>query len=179
MLLDVIRYSSDYELIGIFWGKLGKFGMLSGEYNVTLDDTGRIALPHSLREILEKDKVVLTKGADSCLWLYSVRQWEEQEELIFSTTNRYSSKGRIMLQHFIGPKKTLDMDKQGRILIPPTLRDHAGLSKECVVLGQRDYVEIWAVDRYRTHLDASVDDFKAGLEELGNKIMMMKDVGNE
>jgi len=153
--------------------------MLSGEYNVTLDDTGRIALPHSLREILEKDKVVLTKGADSCLWLYSVRQWEEQEQLIISTTNRYSSKGRIMLQHFIGPKKTLDMDKQGRILIPPTLRDHAGLSKDCIVLGQCDYVEIWAVDRYRAHLEASVDDFKAGLEELGNKIMIMKDVGSD
>jgi MraZ protein len=152
--------------------------MLSGEYNVTLDDTGRIALPHSLREILEKDKVVLTKGADSCLWLYSVRQWEEQEQLIISTTNRYSSKGRIMLQHFIGPKKTLDMDKQGRILIPPTLRDHAGLSKDCIVLGQCDYVEIWAVDRYRAHLEASVDDFKAGLEELGDKIMMIKDVGS-
>jgi len=156
-----------------------KIGILSGEYNVTLDDTGRIALPHCLREILEKDKVVLTKGADSCLWLYSVQQWDEQEEFIINTTNRYSSKGRIMLQHFIGPKKTLDMDKQGRILIPPTLRDHAGLSKECIVLGQYDYVEIWAEDRYRAHLEASVDDFKAGLEELGGKIMMIKDVGND
>ena len=153
--------------------------MLSGEYNVTLDDTGRIALPHSLREILEKDnKVVLTKGADSCLWLYSVHQWEEQEEFIISTTNRYSSKGRIMLQHFIGPKKILDMDKQGRILIPPTLRDHAGLSKECIVLGQYDYIEIWAEDRYRAHLEASEDDFKAGLEELGGKTMLIKGLGS-
>jgi len=152
--------------------------MLSGEYNVTLDDAGRIALPHCLREILEKDKVVLTKGADSCLWLYSVRQWEEQENFIIRTTNRYSQKGRTILQHFIGPKKTLDMDKQGRILIPPTLREHAGLLKECIVLGQYDYVEIWAEDRYRTHLEASVDDFKAGLEELGGKIMMIKDLGD-
>jgi len=153
--------------------------MLSGEYNVTLDDTGRIALPHGLREILEKDKVVLTKGTDSCLWLYSIRQWEEQEEFIISTTNRYSPKGSKILRHFIGPKKILDMDKQGRILIPPTLRDHAGLSKECIVLGQYDYVEIWAEDRYRAYLEASVDDFKAGLEELGGKIMMMKDLDND
>ncbi|MDR0456981.1 MAG: division/cell wall cluster transcriptional repressor MraZ [Treponema sp.] len=153
--------------------------MLSGEYNVTLDDAGRIALPHCLREILEKDKVVLTKGADSCLWLYNVRQWKEQEEFIIGTTNRYSSEGRIMLQHFIGPKKTLDMDKQGRILIPPPLRDHAGLSKECIVLGQYDYVEIWAEDRYRTHLEASVNAFKAGLEKLGDRIMMTKDLGDD
>jgi len=154
--------------------------MLSGEYNVTLDDTGRIALPHGLREALEKDKVVLTKGADDyCLWLYSVQQWDEQEEFIIRTTNRYSSRGRTMLQHFIGPKKILDMDKQGRILIPPTLRDHARLSKECIVLGQYDYIEIWAVDLYRKHLEASVDDFKAGLEELGSKIMMKKDVDSD
>jgi len=144
--------------------------MLSGEFIVTLDDTGRIALPRCLRDELKKDQVVLTKGADDCLWLYPVAEWEEQEKLIVNATSRYSKQGRIMLQHFIGPQKKLDMDKQGRILIPPTLRDHAGLTKDCIILGQYDYIEIWAEDRYRTHLQSSVDDFKAGLEELGAKI---------
>jgi MraZ protein len=144
--------------------------MLSGEYSVTLDDTGRIALPRSLRDALEKGQVVLTKGADDCLWLYPAEQWEEQKRIIVEATNRYSKQGRILMQHFIGPEKYLDMDKQGRILIPPPLRDHAGLSRDCIILGQFDYVEIWAEDRYRAHLQSSVDDFKAGLEELGAKI---------
>jgi len=144
--------------------------VLSGEYIVTLDDTGRIAIPRPLRDDLEKDQVVLTKGADDCLWLYTAAEWEEQEKLIVNATSRYSKQGRIMLQHFIGPQKKLDMDKQGRIVIPPTLRDHAGLTKDCIILGQYDYVEIWAEDRYRVHLQSSVDDFKVGLEELGAKI---------
>jgi len=144
--------------------------MLSGEYNVTLDDTGRIALPRCLRDVLEKGQVVLTKGADSCLWLYPAEQWKEQEQIILKTTNRYSKEGRIIMQHFIGPQKELDMDKQGRILIPPTLRDHAGLSRECIILGQYDYVEIWAEDRYRAHLQSSTDVLNAGLEELGAMI---------
>ena len=160
------------EFYGEFWGKL--VNTLSGEYDATLDDTGRIALPRCLRDVLEKDKVVLTKGADPCLWLYPAQQWEEQEEIIVNATNRYSSRGRIMLQHFIGPKKDLDMDKQGRILIPPTLRDHAGLTRDCIVLGQRDYVEIWAKDRYYAHLESSVNDFKEGLEELGDMISRKK-----
>ena len=152
--------------------------MLSGEFSVTLDGTGRIALPRRLRDILEKDKVVLTKGADSCLWLYSAAEWDEQEQLIVSTTNRYSARDRIIWQHFIGPKQELEIDKQGRILIPPTLRDHAGLSKDCIILGQRDYVEIWAEDRYREHLEAGKEDFKAGLEELGNRIMTERNFGS-
>ena len=152
--------------------------MLSGESNVTLDETGRIVLPRKLRDILEKDKVVLTKGADSCLWLYTAAQWDEQEDLIVRTTNRYSARDRMLWQHFIGPKQELEIDRQGRILIPPTLRDHAGLEKNCIVLGQRDYVEIWAEDRYRAHLEAGKDDFKAGLEELGGRIMMERNLGN-
>ena len=159
---------------------MGKFGdnweiMLSGEYNVTLDDTGRIALPRNLRDELEKGQVVLTKGADDCLWLYTADEWEEQKRIIIEGTNRYSKQGRILMQHFIGPEKYLDMDKQGRILIPPTLRDHAGLAKDCIILGQINYLELWAEDRYRAHLQSSVDDFKAGLEELGAKI---KERGN-
>jgi MraZ protein len=145
--------------------------MLSGEYGATLDDTGRIALPCDLRGgELEKGQVVLTKGPDSCLWLYPVEEWKEQERLILTNTNRYSKEGREIMRNFIGPQKYLYMDKQWRILIPPTLRDHAGLSKNCIILGQYDYVEIWADDRYRAHMQSNVDVLNAGLEKLGAKI---------
>jgi len=146
--------------------------MLSGEYSVTLDDTGRIALPRDLRDELEKGQVVLTKGPDSCLWLYPAEQWKEQERLILRNTNRYSPEGREIMRNFIGPQKYLDMDRQGRILIPPTLRDHAGLSKDknCIILGQYDYIELWTEDRYRTHMESNVDVLNAGLEKLGARI---------
>ena len=144
--------------------------MLSGEYSVTLDDTGRIALPRDLRDELERGQVVLTKGPDSCLWLYPAEEWKEQERLILRNTNRFSTEGREIMRNFIGPQKYLDMDRQGRILIPPTLRDHAGLSRECIILGQYDYLEIWAEDRYRAHMQSNADVLNAGLEKLGARI---------
>ena len=151
--------------------------MLSGEFGVTLDDTGRIVFPRRLRDILVAGKVMLTKGADSCLWLFTIEQWEQFEKTIYSTTNQFSARGRRQRQHFIGPRQELEIDRHGRILIPPTLRDHAGLTKECIVLGQVDYIEIWDEDRYKAYLNASEEDFKAGLEEIG-ALMKEKDLGS-
>ena len=141
--------------------------MFGGEFNVTLDDTGRISLPRRLRDLLQTEKVVLTKGADTCIWLYAADHWNFQEEIIVSSTDHFSARGRRQRQHFIGSRQELDIDRHGRILIPPTLRDHAGLSRECIVLGQVDYIEIWDEDRYKAYLNASEEDFKAGLEEIG------------
>jgi MraZ protein len=136
--------------------------MLSGEYSVTLDETGRIVFPRKLRDILDTGKVKVTKGADSCLWLFTLEQWGVFEKTIYSTTDQFSARGRRQRQHFIGGMQPVDIDSHGRILIPPTLRDHAGLSKECIVFGQVDYIEIWDKERYKAYLDASEDDFKAG-----------------
>jgi MraZ protein len=151
--------------------------MLSGEYSVTLDDTGRIALPRKLRDFLSAGKIMLTKGADSCLWMFTLEQWELFEKTIYSTTDQFSARGRRNRQQFIGPKQELDIDRQGRILIPPTLRDHAGLCKECIVLGQVDYIEIWDDERYKAYLRTSEEDFKAGLEEIGAVIKRERESG--
>jgi len=148
--------------------------MLSGQDNITLDDTGRIALPRRLRDTLKEDKVVLTFGADPCLWLFTMEQWKVQEEVIISTTNAFSSRSRSVRQYFIGSKEELTIDKQGRILIPPPLREHAGLTKECKIFGQVEYWEIWSVDRFKAYLEAKKPDLEAGFEELGVEIERRK-----
>jgi len=154
--------------------------MLSGEFAVTLDDMGRISLPRRLRDIVEKSKIVLLKGADPCLWLYTADQWETREQAIIDANreNPFSSNGRRMRQHFIGSMQPVDIDKQGRILVPPTLREYAGLSKECLVMGQYDYIEIWAEDRYKQYLEATEEDFRAGLEKLSIPRANGKDLGD-
>ncbi|MDR1857886.1 MAG: division/cell wall cluster transcriptional repressor MraZ [Treponema sp.] len=151
--------------------------MFGGEYSVTFDDTCRISLPRRLRDALGTDKVVLTKGEDRCLWLFTPEHWKEKEITIVSSTNPFSAQGRYITRHFIGPKQELDIDRQGRILVPPSLRDFAGLSKECVVLGQPNYIEIWDKDRYEAYLAASEDDFSAASEELGARIMKDRNLG--
>jgi MraZ protein len=151
--------------------------MFGGEFSVTLDDTCRLSLPRRLRDVLGTDKVILTKGEDRCLWLFTPEHWKEKELTIVGSTNPFSAQGRYITRHFIGPKQELDVDRQGRILIPPSLRDFAGLVKDCIVLGQYDYIEIWDEGRYKAYLDASEDDFRAASEELGARIMKDRDVG--
>ena len=151
--------------------------MLSGEYNVTLDDTGRIALPRKLRDILDMDKVVLTRGADECLWLYPPEQWDLFQKDVFDATDQFTREGRRQRLRFIGSRQDVDIDRQGRILIPPSLREHAGLSKSCVVLGQIDYIEIWDEDRYKAYLDADNEAFWSDLEKLHAKIKQKKEMG--
>ena len=152
--------------------------MLSGEYSVTLDDTCRICLPRRLRDVLETDKIILTKGEDRCLWLFTVERWKLQEKTIVDSTNPFSAQGRYITRHFIGPSQELDIDKQGRILIPPALRDFARLSRDCIVLGQYDYIEIWAEDRYKAYLEVSEEDFRTASEDLGARIMKERELGH-
>jgi MraZ protein len=149
--------------------------MLTGEYDVLLDDTGRIALPRRLRDVLGKDKVILTKGSNVfCLWLYGIEQGREMLKIVNEITNPFSERDGDV-RRLLGAAQELDIDRQGRILIPPTLRDFAGLNRKCLVLGQFDFIEIWDEERYKNHWNTRNNEFKASSEELGVKIMKKRD----
>jgi MraZ protein len=152
--------------------------MQGNETYITLDDTGRFALPRRLRDTLKDDILVLTKGAETSLWLYTMAQWKVMEDVILQETNPFSPRGRLMRQYFIGSKEEITIDKQGRIVISPVLRDHAQLSKECTIFGQGDYTEIWSSDRFKAHLASHQDDFDLGLVELGDGIMKKRNQDN-
>jgi len=151
--------------------------MFGGEFSITLEDTGRIALPRRIRDLLENDKVVITKGLDRCLWMYTTAEWEKLESQIIRGTNPFNDEDRALIQRIIGPNHEIDVDRHGRVLIPPPLRIFAGLNKDCIVLGQYNYIEIWALDRYEAHLEASEEEFKAARRKLGDRIMRERDLG--
>ena len=148
---------------------------LTGEFRITLDDKNRLSLPARLRSALADIKLHLTQGLDDCLWLYPDDEWKKLEKTIMDTTNSFRSKDRNIRRRIIGPRQDVEIDKQGRIPVPPSLREFAGLSKDCVVLGQYDYIEIWAEDRYRAYLTANEEDFISGSEELGDLLKGNKD----
>ena len=124
---------------------------LSGDYEVTLDEAGRIAIPRYLRTILEKDQVVLTRGPNHCLWLYTAEDWKERLKTIVRIADPDTALGRDIRRQYIGSAHPLDMDKQGRILVPPSLREYAGLSRDCMVVGNHDYIEIWDKEQHKAY----------------------------
>ena len=151
---------------------------LTGEFRVTLDEKGRISLPASLRKILDEKSLFLTESTDNCLWLYPSGEWKEMLKNIMDNTDPFSAKSRHIRRHIIGPSQEVEIDKAGRIPVAQSLRDFAGLLKDCVVLGQVEYIEIWAEEKYRAYKEASNEELIAGSEELSGIIRRKRGIEN-
>lgn len=137
--------------------------MLKGTYNQSMDVKGRMAFPAKLREIIG-ERFVVTKGLDGCLFVYSLEEFEVRAEKIKALP---MAKARNLQRTFMANAVEVEADKQGRILIPQTLREIAELEKEIVVAGVSDRCEIWDKQKW-DELNNSVDDemMMSALEEL-------------
>jgi MraZ protein len=143
---------------------------LNGEYRITLDDKGRLSLPAKIRSVLEDQVYMLTKGPDGCLWLYPMAEWNELMEKVRNFSTAFSAEFRALRRRLIGPAQDVELDKAGRIPIPQTLREYADLARDCIVLGQDDFVEIWNADRYRLYDGGSDGDVDIAYEKLDHAL---------
>jgi MraZ protein len=118
--------------------------MLIGEYQHNIDPKGRLFMPVRLREELG-ERFIATKGLDNCLFVYSPEEWHRLEEKIRALP---LSKSRNLQRFFFAGAAELEADKQGRVLIPQNLREYASLSKDAIITGGADHVEIWDKQRW-------------------------------
>lgn len=153
------------------WLKVAKSGektkeMFKGEYNHTIDPKGRLIVPVKLRDELGENFVV-TKGLDGCLWMFDNAQWNEVEASIKAMPFTLKE-ARVMSRFIIAGAADGELDKQGRVLIPPNLREYADLEKDVVLAGVGSRVEIWSKERYESASDfGDVDAMAEKLVELG------------
>ncbi len=113
--------------------------MLIGEYQHNIDAKGRVAVPTKFRDDLGM-RFYITKGLDGCLFVLQQSEWEKLEEKIRQMP---ISKARTIQRFFFSGAAEVQPDKQGRILIPQPLREHASLNKEVIFIGTANRVEIW------------------------------------
>ncbi|MFU0826651.1 MAG: division/cell wall cluster transcriptional repressor MraZ [Lachnoclostridium sp.] len=139
--------------------------MFMGEYNHTIDDKGRIIIPSKFREALG-DEFVVTLGLDGCLFVYPNDEWLN---FVAQLKNLPGSKeARKMQRYFMAGAATCEVDKQGRILIPSKLREHAGLEKEVVFVGVLSKIEIWSKERWESNNDyGDMDQIAEHMSEFG------------
>lgn len=142
--------------------------LLTGEYRNTLDEKGRILLPAKLRSEIAGNQLVVTQGFDECLWLYMPSEWERLSGRIMESSSMFSARNRLVLRHFIAPAKEIEIDRAGRLSIPQSLREFAGLARDCVILGINKYIELWSADRYAAYLEQNGDSLAAATEELSS-----------
>ncbi|MDE6844221.1 MAG: division/cell wall cluster transcriptional repressor MraZ [Lachnospiraceae bacterium] len=120
--------------------------MFMGEYNHTIDAKGRLIVPSKFRESLG-DTFVVTKGLDGCLFVYDNEEWTAFEEKLKSLpiTNK---EARQFVRFFLAGAAEVEVDKQGRILVPNILREFAQISKDVVLIGVASRIEIWSKERF-------------------------------
>jgi MraZ protein len=118
--------------------------MLIGEYQHNIDIKGRVIVPSKFREDLG-DCFYITKGLDGCLFVVSPEEWTRLQDKVKSLP---ISKARGLQRFFFSGAAEVEPDKQGRILIPQVLREHAKLTKEVTFIGASSRAEIWDTEHW-------------------------------
>ncbi len=143
-----------------------EFG-ITGEYNNTLDEKGRIAFPAKIRSDLPESRLIVTRGIEKCLLAFTPAEWGVLSTKVRESASLFKKQSRSVSRRLIAPAQDIDLDKAGRLSIPQSLREYAGLEKDCVILGLGNYFEIWDAKEYESYLEESEPDFLEAAEALG------------
>jgi len=147
--------------------------MFRGRYEHTIDAKGRTSLPARYRDALNavgERRIVLTSALDPCLVAYTMPEWTAFEEKL-AKLPQFDRAVQKLKRLYVSGAVECDIDDSGRILVPPTLRDHASLTKDVVWAGIGKSAELWDKDTWRSHYDIRSEDERqsvsARLAELG------------
>lgn len=140
--------------------------MFMSEYNHTVDAKGRLIIPSKFREALGEEFVV-SKGLDGCLFVYTNEAWSDFNKTLTELPTNYKDI-RNITRYFMAGAATVELDKQGRILLPAKLREFAELEKDVVLVGVGNRIEIWSKEKWdAVNMDVNMDDIEATMERLG------------
>ena len=141
--------------------------MFIGEYQHSLDDKGRVTVPSKYRDQLG-EAFILTKGLDGCLFIYTQDEWRNFEQKLknLPLTNMNARK---FVRFFLSGAVECATDKQGRILIPNTLRAYSHIEKDIVFIGMSNRIEVWSLENWQAYndMDIDVEAIASQMEELG------------
>ena len=142
--------------------------MFMGEYSHTIDAKGRLIVPAKFREQLG-EAFVITNGNDGCLSIYSKEDWDLVLENLKALPGNRDK--REIIRKVVAQANEVELDKQGRILVPQSLRESAGLKKDVVLAGVIDKIEVWDKEKWENATDVDdIDDISERLAELGLSI---------
>ena len=142
--------------------------MFKGEFKHSIDDKGRVILPAKLRENLG-ERVVISRGLDPCLYIYTTEGWDAFAAKL-DALPLLDTRSRKIHQYFMSGAVDCDLDKQGRIVVPPNLRKILGNEKELTLVGEGRRIEIWSETAWNDHISEVSEDIGSitdGLTDLG------------
>lgn len=146
--------------------------MFRGRYEHTIDAKGRTSLPARYRDTLAalgQRHIILTSGLDPCLVAYTLPEWTAFEERL-AKLPQFDRAVQKLRRIYVSGAVECEVDDSGRILVAPTLRDHAALKKDVIWAGSGKYAELWDKDSWKSHFETTDEerrDIAARLGELG------------
>jgi len=120
--------------------------MFMGEYHHNIDDKSRLVIPSNYRSVLGETFIV-TRGLEKCLYIYTKSEWDKIVEKL-GTLPFTKKDARVFIRSFFSAAANCNLDRQGRINITSQQAIHAGITKECVIIGANDRIEIWSKENW-------------------------------
>ncbi len=145
-----------------------------GEYHYSLDSKGRVNIPAKFRQSLSKDNkntFIATRGQDPCIWVYPLAEWKKIE-LELRNLSSVSGIHRTFVRQIARSATPSTCDKQGRIMINPSLISYANIGKEALIIGMINKIEIWNVDILNKVDKENLNNEKNEFDMLSDKIVL-------
>ena len=145
-----------------------------GEYNYSLDSKGRVNIPAKFRQSLSKDNkntFIATRGQDPCIWIYPLAEWKKIE-LELRNLSSVSGIHRTFVRQIARSATPSTCDKQGRIMINPSLISYANIDKEALIIGMINKIEIWNIDILNKVDKENLNNEKNEFDMLVDKIVL-------
>ncbi len=143
--------------------------MFRGSFEHSVDSKGRVSVPSKFRDIIADHydgRLVMAMDFDLCLAVYPLEEWEKLEEKI-KTLPMMQKEVKDFMRFFFSSATECELDKQGRILIPPAHRERAGISKNVMLVGIINKIEIWDVKSWEARTSQNGDKIGEALAALG------------
>jgi MraZ protein len=146
-----------------------------GEFGCRLDAKARLAVPSALKKQLDpsaQESFVINRGFEGCLVMYPMNEWN-RITVRLKKLNLFVAKNRKFYRQFHNGAQPVTLDSNGRVLMPKSLMDYAGVEKDVVLFAYADRIEVWSKERYEKEMDAGMDDFADLAEDV------MGDIGTD
>lgn len=142
--------------------------MFMGEYHHNIDDKNRLVIPSSFRSKLG-ETFIITRGLEKCLYIYTEAEWNKIVSKLSSLP--FTKKdARVFIRSFFSAAASCNLDRQGRINITSQQLIHAGIDKECVLIGANDRVEVWSKENWDQFNEEYSETLEAVAERLFNEV---------
>ena len=145
--------------------------MFLGEFHHSIDEKKRLIIPAKFRSELG-EKFIITRGIENCLFVYSENDFKQIVEKL-QTLPFTKKDARNFVRFFLSGATEAEFDKQGRITVTSPLISYADITKECVIIGAGERLEIWSLDKWNEYFDSAKDNMSDIAENLFNETTLI------